>query len=61
MRLGPFIALALFGAIQFGSPPARADDAAVNSQAPNGEDRLGPTLVNGAFGVLSQGQLIDAQ
>jgi D-alanyl-D-alanine carboxypeptidase len=35
--------------------------AAVNSQAPNGEDRLGPTLVNGAFGVLSQGQLIDAQ
>jgi D-alanyl-D-alanine carboxypeptidase len=35
--------------------------AAVNSQAPNGEDRLGPTLVNGAFGVLSQDQLIDAQ
>ena len=35
--------------------------AAVNSQAPNGEDRWGPTLVNGAFGVLSQGQLIDAQ
>ncbi len=35
--------------------------AAVNSQAPNGEDRLGPALVNGAFGVLSQDQLIDAQ
>jgi D-alanyl-D-alanine carboxypeptidase len=35
--------------------------AAVNSQAPNGEDRLGPTLVNGAFAVLSQDHLIDAQ
>ena len=34
--------------------------AAVNSQAPNGEDRLGPTLVNGAFAVLSQAHLIDA-
>jgi D-alanyl-D-alanine carboxypeptidase len=35
--------------------------AAVNSQAPHGEDRLGPTLVNGAFAILSQGHLIDAQ
>jgi D-alanyl-D-alanine carboxypeptidase len=35
--------------------------AAVNSQAPHGEDRLGPTLVDGAFAVLSQGRLIDAQ
>ena len=35
--------------------------AAVNSQAPNGEDHLGPTLVNGAFTVLSQAHLIDAQ
>jgi D-alanyl-D-alanine carboxypeptidase len=35
--------------------------AAVNSQAPNGEDRLGPTLVKGAFTVLSQAHLIDAQ
>ena len=34
--------------------------AAVNSQAPNGEDRLGPTLVNGAFAALSQAHLIDA-
>ena len=34
---------------------------AANSQAPNGEDRLGPTLVNGAFAVLSQAHLIDAQ
>jgi D-alanyl-D-alanine carboxypeptidase len=34
--------------------------AAVNSQAPNGEDRLGPNLVNGAFAVLSQARLIDA-
>ena len=33
---------------------------AANSQAPNGEDRLGPTLVNGAFAVLSQAHLIDA-
>jgi D-alanyl-D-alanine carboxypeptidase len=32
--------------------------AAVNSQAPNGEDRL---VVNGAFTVLSQAHLIDAQ
>jgi D-alanyl-D-alanine carboxypeptidase len=35
--------------------------AAANSQAPNGEDRLGPALVNGAFAVLSQAHLIDAQ
>src|SRR5271154_5959226 len=32
MRMGPFIALALFGAVQFGSPPARAGDAAVTAQ-----------------------------
>ena len=34
--------------------------AAVNSQAPNGEDHCGPTLVNGAFAVLSQAHMIDA-
>jgi D-alanyl-D-alanine carboxypeptidase len=35
--------------------------AAANSQTPAGEDRLGPTLVIGAFAILSQARLIDAQ
>ena len=34
--------------------------AAVNSRPPNGEDRLGPSLINGAFAVLSEAHLIDA-